>query len=210
MGLTPEILLHGYSIGIFPMAEHRDDPEVFWVDPRKRGILPIQNLHVSRSLAKAMRKTTFSMSVNQDFKGVIDGCAARDETWINREIRSLCLRLHRRGKAHSLEIWDGAMLVGGIYGITLGAAFFGESMFSRKENASKMALAACVERLQRGGFTLFDTQFVTDHLARMGAIEVPRARYQNMLNDALTRTASFTSPAHVTLQDVVQRMTQMS
>mgnify|MGYP001825096638 CR=1 FL=1 len=210
MTLTPEILLHGYSIGIFPMAEHRDDPEVFWVDPRKRGILPLDGFHVSRSLARAMRRSTFTLSVNADFAGVVDGCADRVETWINGEIRSLYIALHNMRRAHSIEVWDGRTLVGGVYGVTLGAAFFGESMFSRRTNASKFALAACVDRLRRAGFRLFDTQFLTDHLASLGAIEVTRARYHQKLEIALQHNAQFTAPAASTLQDVMQRMTQTS
>ncbi len=210
MGLTPEILMHGYSIGIFPMAEHRDDPEVFWVDPRKRGILPLDGFHMSRSLARAMRKTHFRLAINTDFEAVVDGCADRAETWINADIRQVYLELHTLGHAQSVEIWDGPFLVGGVYGVTLGAAFFGESMFSRRRDASKMALAATVERLRRTGFTLFDTQFVTEHLASLGAIEVTRARYQAMLAEARQRPANFRSGVDITLYDVMQRMTQTS
>lgn len=210
MGLTPEILMHGYSIGIFPMAEHRDDPEVFWVDPRKRGILPLDGFHMSRSLARAMRKTHFRLAINTDFEAVVDGCADRAETWINADIRQVYLELHTLGHAQSVEIWDGPFLVGGVYGVTLGAAFFGESMFSRRRDASKMALAATVERLRRTGFTLFDTQFVTEHLASLGAIEVTRARYQAMLAEARQRPANFRNGIDITLYDVMQRMTQTS
>ncbi|MEO1604969.1 MAG: leucyl/phenylalanyl-tRNA--protein transferase [Pseudomonadota bacterium] len=210
MGLTPEILMHGYSIGIFPMAEHRDDPEVFWVDPRKRGILPLDGFHMSRSLARAMRRTHFRLAINTDFESVVDGCADRAETWINADIRQVYLELHTLGHAQSVEIWDGPFLVGGVYGVTLGAAFFGESMFSRRRDASKMALAAAVERLRRTGFALFDTQFVTEHLASLGAIEVTRARYQSMLAEARQRPANFRSGVDVTLYDVMQRMTQTS
>ena len=149
--LTPELLLHGYSIGIFPMAEHRDDPEVFWVDPRRRGILPLDGCHVSRSLAKAMRRSDLQVRVNHDFDGVVAACADRSDTWINAEIARLYSALHKSGHAHSMELWDGPDLVGGVYGVTLGAAFFGESMFSRRTNASKMALAALVDRLNRAG-----------------------------------------------------------
>lgn len=210
MALTPEILLHGYSIGVFPMAERRDDPEVFWVDPRKRGIMPLDGFHMSRSLARAMRNTVFTLSLNRAFAQVVDGCADRPETWINAEIWDLYLQLHDQGAAHSLEIWDEEELVGGIYGVTLGAAFFGESMFSRRTNASKMALAACVDRLHRGGFQLFDTQFVTPHLLRMGAVEITRAVYQDRLAHAIKQNADFVLPDEDKLQDVVQRMTQMS
>ncbi|MFT6673839.1 MAG: leucyl/phenylalanyl-tRNA--protein transferase [Sulfitobacter sp.] len=208
--LTPELLLHGYAIGIFPMAEHRNDPEVFWVDPRRRGILPLDRFHLSRSLSKAMRHSGFHTSINRDFAGVVTGCADRQDTWINAEIFSLYSQLHRAGHAHSVEIWDGSDLVGGVYGVTLGTAFFGESMFSRRSNASKMALAVLVDRLNAAGFTLCDTQFLTDHLASLGAIEVSRAAYHAKLDHAKTAQAHFTAPPDATLQEVVQRMTQMS
>ena len=162
MSLTPDILLHGYSIGIFPMAEHRDDPDIFWVDPKRRGILPLDGFHISRSLAKRMRNTKLRVSVDQDFLGVVDGCADRIDTWINAEIRSLYLALYERGNAHSIEVWDDTELVGGVYGVTLGAAFFGESMFSRRTDASKIALACLSQMLARGGFELFDTQFISE------------------------------------------------
>ena len=208
--LTPELLLHGYSIGIFPMAEHRDDPEIFWVDPRRRGGLPLDGFHLSRSLAKAMRKTAFQVSINTQFAQVVRACADRSETWINDEIADLYSALHARGRAHSLEIRDGSDLVGGVYGVTLGRAFFGESMFSRQTNASKMALAALVDRLRCAGFVLFDTQFLTDHLASLGAIEIPRGTYHQRLEAALKGHADFTAPPVVSLHDVVQRITQTS
>ncbi len=209
-GLTPEILLHGYSIGIFPMAEHRDDPEIFWVDPRRRGVMPLNGFHISRSLARAMRRSSFHHTITRDFGGVVAGCADRDDTWINAEIAALYAGLHRAGHAHSLEVWEGDALVGGVYGVTLGRAFFGESMFSRRTNASKMALAALVDRLRRGGFTLFDTQFLTDHLASLGAQEISRAKYQAQLDLAKRGNAQFHAPVLDSFQDVLQRMTQMS
>lgn len=209
--LTPELLLHGYAIGIFPMAEHRDDPEVFWVDPRRRGIMPLDRFHLSRSLIKDMRRTTFTHSTNRDFAGVVRGCADRTDTWINDEISSIYSALHGNGHAHSVEIWDGETLVGGVYGVTLGTAFFGESMFSRRTNASKMALTCLVDRLKSAGFTLFDTQFLTDHLASLGAIEVTRAAYHAKLDRAKSGPiADFAAPPHSSLYDVVQRMTQTS
>ncbi|MEM9576604.1 MAG: leucyl/phenylalanyl-tRNA--protein transferase [Pseudomonadota bacterium] len=210
MRLTPELLMQGYATGIFPMAEHRDDPEIFWVDPLKRGVLPLRGFHLSRSLRRAMRRTTHRISINTAFEAVVDGCADRAETWINTEIRDLYIALHDRQQAHSLEVWDGQSLVGGVYGVTLGAVFFGESMFSRRTNASKMALACLVDRLLDGGFKLFDTQFLTDHLASLGAIEISRAAYQNALQEATVRPASFQNPPLRTPQEVVQRMTQMS
>ncbi len=208
--LTADLLLHGYAIGIFPMAEHRDDPDVFWVDPRKRGVFPLDRFHISRSLARVMRRTRFSVSINTAFSQVVEGCADRADTWISAPIFSMYQELHTRGSAHSLEIWEGSDLVGGVYGVTLGSAFFGESMFSRRDNASKIALACLVDRLRRGGFSLFDTQFLTPHLASLGAVEIPRAAYQRLLLVAQDEQASFTAPSPDTPQGVLQRMTQMS
>jgi len=208
--LTPELLLHGYSVGIFPMSESRDDPEIFWVDPQRRGILPLDGFHISRSLARAMRRSTWTITTDHDFRGVLDGCADRPDTWINAEIRALYIALHERGQAHSLEVWEDGTLVGGVYGVVLGSAFFGESMFSRRTNASKIALACLVDRLRQGGFTLFDTQFITDHLASLGAVEISRAQYLAHLADAKERSASFSIAADASPQDVMQRMTQMS
>lgn len=208
--LTPELLLHGYSIGIFPMAEHRDDPEIFWVDPRRRGVMPLDGFHLSRSLIKDMRRTAFTTSIDQDFAGVVAGCADRTDTWINDEISKIYSALHDKGHAHSVEIWDGEMLVGGVYGVTLGTAFFGESMFSRRTNASKMALAVLVDRLIRAGFTLFDTQFLTEHLASLGAVEITKAAYHAELDRAKSGHAQFAAPPPTTIYDVVQRMTHTS
>ncbi|GFE49844.1 leucyl/phenylalanyl-tRNA--protein transferase [Roseobacter cerasinus] len=210
MRLTPDVLMQGYATGIFPMAEHRDDPDIFWVDPQRRGVLPLNGFHASRSLRRTMRKTTFDISIDRDFEGVVDGCADRVDTWINAEIRSLYITLHRNHKAHSLEVWDGPMLVGGVYGVVLGAAFFGESMFSRRPNASKIALACLVDRLADGGFKLFDTQFLTEHLASLGGVEVSRATYHQALDAAQQLPASFTAPPLRSPQEVVQRMTQRS
>ena len=181
MVLTPELLMRGYASGVFPMAEHRDDPEIFWVDPQRRGIMPLDGFHASRSLRRAMRQTSFTIRVNTAFGDVIDGCANRAETWINDEIRRLYNALHHRNSAHSLEVWDNETLVGGVYGVTLGAAYFGESMFSRRNNASKIALACLVDRLRDGGFKLFDTQFLTEHLASLGAVEIDRDTFHNKL-----------------------------
>ena len=208
--LTPDLLLHGYASGIFPMAESRDDPDIFWVDPRMRGVLPLDRLHISRSLARAMRRSTWVVRLDTDFAGVVDGCADRADTWINAEIYALYGELHRSGFAHSVEIWEGNQLVGGVYGVTLGAAFFGESMFSRRTNASKMALAATVDHLRQTGFVLFDTQFLTPHLATLGAVEISRTAYRRQLAEALELNGRFGSIPPATLQDVVQRMTQTS
>lgn len=194
-GITPELLLQAYMSGIFPMAEGRDDPDLFWVDPRRRGVFPLQGFHISRSLARALRKPDYRVSVNADFAAVLAGCADRGETWINDEIAGLYQALHQRGYASSLEVWDlQNNLIGGVYGVTLGRAFFGESMFSRRTNASKIALAWLVDRLNLTGFTVFDTQFLTDHLASLGAVEVSRARYHAMLADALQGGAQFDPP----------------
>ncbi len=210
MSLSPELLLHGYSIGIFPMAEHRDDPDLFWVDPKFRGVIPLNGFHISRSLARRIRKCGFSVTVNQNFSGVVDGCADRADTWINAELRDLYQRLHQSGHAHSLEVWDGPELIGGVYGVSLGAAFFGESMFSRRTDASKIALAYLVDRLRRTGFLLFDTQFLTAHLASLGAIEVPRSEYRQALEEAINASADFTAELDQSPDGVIQRITQTS
>lgn len=210
MALTPETLLHGYSIGVFPMAETRDDPDVFWVDPRRRGVLPLDGFHISRSLSRRIRRDPFTITRNHDFEAVLHGCADRSETWINRTIHDLYLTLHERGRAHSLEVWDGARLVGGVYGVVMGAAFFGESMFSRQTDASKVALAYLVTHLRGSGFTLFDTQFLTTHLASLGGIEIPRSTYQARLADALKKRADFTIRPLPSAQDVLQRRTHTS
>ena len=210
MTLTPQLLLHGYSIGIFPMAEHRDDAEIFWVDPKRRGVLPLEGFHISRSLARRMRRGGYRITVDADFAGVVAGCADRAETWISDALRRHYLTLHAMGDAHSLEVWEGSVLIGGVYGVVLGAAFFGESMFSRRTDASKIALAHLVDRLNRAGFTLFDTQFLTDHLASLGGIEIPRAEYHRRLDAALSRQADFLAPGPAAAQEVIQRNTQTS
>ena len=208
--LTPDILMRAYAMGVFPMAEYRDDPEIFWVDPIRRGIIPLDRFHISRSLARAIRRDSYAMSLNRDFAGVLDGCADRAETWISGEIHRLYLALHADGQAHSLEIWQEDGLIGGVYGVTLGGAFFGESMFSRRPNASKIALAYLIEHLRRCGFTLFDTQFLTDHLASLGAIEVPRTDYHKMLTWALGQRADITAHSLPTASEVLQRRPQTS
>ncbi|MGR3466062.1 leucyl/phenylalanyl-tRNA--protein transferase [Limimaricola sp.] len=209
--LTPELLLHGYAQGVFPMAESRDDPEIFWVDPRHRGVLPLDGLRISRSLARRMRRGGFEIAVNRDFTGVLSGCADRSETWINAEIFDLYTALHRMGFAHSVEVRHDGQLTGGIYGVTLGAAFFGESMFSRRTDASKLAMAWLVDRLRLGGFALFDAQFLTPHLASLGFEEVPRARYRTALTAALERRGDFDAPgAPAPAQEVLQRNAQTS
>ncbi|WP_170426616.1 leucyl/phenylalanyl-tRNA--protein transferase [Ruegeria arenilitoris] len=210
MSLTPELLLHGYSIGIFPMAEHRDDPELFWVDPKFRGVFPLDGFHISRSLARRIRKCGFTISINRDFAGVVDGCADRADTWINAELRDLYQQLHLAGRAHSLEVWDEGTLVGGVYGVALGAAFFGESMFSRRKDASKIALAYLIDRLRQTGFRLFDTQFLTAHLASLGAIEISRTQYRVELEEAINASADFEAKLSQSAEGVIQRITQTS
>ena len=198
--ITAEVLLRAYACGIFPMAENATDPTIFWVEPEQRGIIPLRGLHVSSRLSRTVRSDRFRVTVNTAFRRVIDGCAApaagREDTWINRRIRDLYTALHDKGHCHSVEVWTGDDLVGGLYGVSLGRAFFGESMFHTERDASKVALVHLVARLIAGGFALLDTQFVTEHLKSLGAVEIPRARYLNMLDDALRGFADFaTLPA---------------
>ncbi|MDU8911185.1 leucyl/phenylalanyl-tRNA--protein transferase [Aestuariicoccus sp. MJ-SS9] len=209
--ITPELLLHAYRSGIFPMAEHQDDPELFWVDPRRRGVLPLDGFRISRSLARRLRRNDYRVTLDQDFEGVIDGCSDRPETWINPELRRLYSALHDMGHAHSIEVWMEGELAGGVYGVTTGAVFCGESMFSRRTDASKIALAFLVDHLRRCGFTLFDTQFLTSHLASLGAVEITRADYRRRLAEALEHDADFAAkPLARSGQEVVQRSTQTS
>ena len=193
--LTTEILLAAYAAGVFPMAESADNPELFWVDPHHRGILPLDAFHVPRRLRRVLRQDRFAVSCDAAFEAVIHGCAeaseTRPNTWINEEIVRLYSELCERGAAHSVECWRDGMLVGGLYGVSIGAAFFGESMFSRETDASKVALVHLVARLRAGGYRLLDTQFLTPHLARFGGIEISRARYRHLLASALAYRASF-------------------
>ena len=193
--ITPEVLIKAYMVGIFPMAESADDPSLFWVEPEQRGIIPLDGLHVSRRLARTIRSNKFEIHVDRDFDVVIDACAAsaagRDSTWINNRIRKLYRALFDRRQCHTVEAWRDGRLVGGLYGVKIGAAFFGESMFHFERDASKVALAHLVARLKVGGFKLLDAQFVTDHLASMGAAEVSRVEYQNLLAKAVASTAQF-------------------
>ena len=194
-GLTPQILLRAYAAGIFPMADDAADPEVFWVQPEMRGVIPLDSFHVPRSLAKKVRQAPYDIRFNTAFRAVINACAetteARERTWINRTIRELYCQLHEMGHAHSVEAWEDDQLVGGLYGVSLGRAFFGESMFSRKTDASKICLVHLVERLKERGFILLDTQFTTDHLKRFGALDVPAEEYEDMLAEALIGEAKF-------------------
>lgn len=191
MKLTPELLLRAYGAGIFPMAEGRDNPVIHWIDPQRRAIFPMPGFHTSRSLARHIRRTKPHITVDRDFAGVVRACANRAETWINADIFAAYSALYDQGHAHSLEVWQGDTLIGGIYGVVLGAAFFGESMFSTQANGSKIALVYLMHRLNAGGFTLFDVQFLTDHLASLGAVEVSRAAYRKRLGEALETPAQF-------------------
>jgi leucyl/phenylalanyl-tRNA--protein transferase len=193
--ITPEVLLKAYACGIFPMAESAEDPALYWIEPERRGIIPLKGFHVPARLARTVRADRFTVLCNRDFDGVIDGCAepnpGRGRTWINTRIRKLYRGLFAIGHCHTVEVYDGDDLVGGLYGVSLGRAFFGESMFHHARDASKIALVHLVARLKAGGFTLLDTQFVTDHLKTFGALEVPRRQYQKMLDAALGDIADF-------------------
>jgi leucyl/phenylalanyl-tRNA--protein transferase len=187
--ITPQVLLKAYACGIFPMAESAEDNALYWIEPERRGILPLDQVHVPKSLARTIRRGGFEVKIDNDFEGVIDGCAAprpgRRSTWINGRIRSLYRELFALGHCHTVEVWRDGVMTGGLYGVHLGRAFFGESMFSKERDASKIALVYLIARLKYGGFTLLDTQFVTGHLARFGAIEVSRQEFQRLLEGAL-------------------------
>ena len=193
--ITPALLLRAYASGVFPMADSATDPDIYWVEPALRGIIPLRGLHVPRRLRRTVRKGPFEIRVNTAFDAVMAGCAApapgRENTWINTTIRRLYNQLHEMGHAHSVECWQGERLAGGLYGVQLNGAFFGESMFSRARDASKVALVHLVARLNAGGFSLLDAQFITDHLARLGAIEIPREAYLARLGRALRHEADF-------------------
>ena len=183
--LDPRLLLQGYATGIFPMADSRDAAELFWVEPRNRAIMPLNSFHLSRSLKRTLRSGRFAVTHDLDFQAIITACADREETWINDDLERAMLALHSSGHAHSVEVWSDGKLVGGLYGVKLGRAFFGESMFSRTTDASKVALAWLVARLKVGNFTLLDCQFMTEHLASLGAVSVPRETYVALLSAAL-------------------------
>jgi leucyl/phenylalanyl-tRNA--protein transferase len=201
--LTPELVLAAYARGLFPMAEKRDDPHLYWVSPEKRGVLPLDGFHVPHRLARTVRSARFTVTSDRAFAAVMKGCAAprpgREDTWINSEILRLYTALAASGHAHSVECWRGGELVGGLYGVSLGGAFFGESMFSLVRDASKVALVHLVARLIAGGYALLDTQFLTRHLARFGAVEIPRAAYLEKLKAALAREAYFPASAGITV-----------
>ncbi len=209
--LTPELLLTAYASGLFPMADGRDADEVFWVDPTYRGVFPLDSFHISRSLRRRIKRDNYQVRFNTAFRAVVLGCAERDETWINDIIFDLYLELHRLGYAHSVEVWQEDDLVGGVYGVALGGAFFGESMFSTRTDASKIALTWLIDRLRLAGFSLFDTQFITTHLASLGATEIPRESYQKQLASALQKNPDITLAGRVqSAAGILQRNAQTS
>jgi leucyl/phenylalanyl-tRNA--protein transferase len=213
--ITPEVLLKAYAVGIFPMAESADDPGLYWIEPEARGIIPLDAFHLPRRLARTVAADTFEVRIDSDFDAVIAGCAEavedRPKTWINDRIRRLYGELFRIGHCHTVETWRDGRLVGGLYGVRLGAAFFGESMFSRERDASKVALVHLVARLKAGGFRLLDTQFTTKHLKQFGAIDVDRRVYQRMLEVAIAGEADFYRLAGgATGDDILQSVSQTS
>ena len=213
--LTPELLLKAYSYGVFPMGEDRNDPSVYWVDPEFRGILPLDTFHVPRRLARTVRAEKFSTTVDADFRATIEACAERRMgrlvTWINDDIIENYTALHRMGRAHSVETWRDGQMVGGLYGVSLGAAFFGESMFSLERDASKVALVRLVAQLKAGGYKLLDTQFITEHLTQFGACEITRDAYQQRLRRAVAQPAEFSSlPSDVSGSMIMQSINQIS
>jgi leucyl/phenylalanyl-tRNA---protein transferase len=193
--ITPQILLRAYAAGIFPMAESADDSALYWIEPDERGIIPLDGLRISQSLRKAVRRRRFEIRIDTDFEGVISACAEktpdRNSTWINNRIRALYTQLFRMGCCHTVECWNGGKLVGGLYGVRIGAIFFGESMFSRQTDASKVALVHLVARLKAGGFKLLDAQFVNPHLERLGAVAVAKADYHTLMEPLLALEADF-------------------
>ena len=215
MKITPDIVLKAYATGVFPMSEGRENSEMFWIDPEQRGILPLDGFHLSRRLRRTVRRETYEIIIDRAFEAVMTACASpatgRWTTWINHEIQDLFMDLHRRGHAHSVEAWAGGELVGGLYGIALGGAFFGESMFSRRTDASKVALVHLVGRLLGGGFVLLDTQFITDHLRQFGAVEISRDAYHSRLEAALPVAGDFwLSGRSLSSGSVLQSITQTS
>ena len=215
MRITPELLLKAYAAGVFPMAEDRHDTRLFWVDPDRRGILPLDAFHLSRRLRRTVRSEVYAVTVDTRFADIVAACAAsrpgRASTWINDQIIDLYNELHARNHAHSVEAWSEGKLVGGLYGVSLGTAFFGESMFSRARDASKVALVHLVGRLIRGGYTLLDTQFVTEHLMQFGTVEISRSDYRKRLDAALDQFADFScGGASLSADEVLQSITQTS
>jgi len=208
--ITPSMLLYAYASGVFPMAESADSDEILWIDPEKRGVIPLEHLHISGSLKKLLKSNRYSISVDQYFEPVLRACADRAETWINPQIFDLYLELHEMGYAHSVEVLENGELVGGLYGVSIEGAFFGESMFSSQPSASKIALVALVARLKAGGFFLLDTQFITPHLESMGGVEITKAAYRARLEIALQKDADFGRFQFSDTASIWQVMTQIS
>ena len=215
MNINEETILKGYSLGIFPMAENFDDPNIHWINPKKRGVIPINNFKISKNLKKEIKKNKFEVTVNKSFDEVITNCAKktknRPATWINKEIIKLYSNLHEIGHAHSIEAWFQNKLVGGLYGVSLGSAFFGESMFSTMSNASKICLVYLIANLKFKGFTLLDTQFVNPYLKKLGAIEISRKKYLEILGNSLKKNINFNKEiSQSSIYDIMQSMTQTS
>ena len=213
--ITPQVLLKAYACGIFPMAESAEDPALYWIEPQQRGVLPLDQVHVPRRLARTIKQGTFDIRVDSDFDGVISGCAAsrpgRRTTWINPRIRGLYRDLFQSGYCHTVEAWAGGRLIGGLYGVALNGAFFGESMFSTERDASKVALVYLCARLLRGGFLLLDTQFVTDHLRQFGTVEIERGDFHKLLERALVHEADFAAlPKDASPEEVLRLLGQPS
>ncbi len=208
--ITTDMVLRAYSVGLFPMAERADDISIHWIEPRLRGIIPLNNLHISKSLAKVIRSDRFEIRIDTDFDAVIEACAERDETWINKRIRELYRELFHQGHVHTIETWREGKLVGGLYGVSLGAGFFGETMFHRETDASKVALAHLVARLITGGYRLLDTQFLTPHLQSLGAVEMARQDYLVLLSHAIHARADAQTfaPISISGQDVLDILAQ--
>ena len=208
--VSPQLMLHAYAQGIFPMAENAEDHELFWIYPKRRGILPLDGFHISRSLRRFLHGHNITATLNQAFNSVLHHCADREETWINQTLHANYTALHEMGCCHSLEVWDNGALLGGVFGIAIGVVFCGESMFSRSTNGSKAALAFLTTHLHNCGFALFDTQFITDHLQTLGALEISRAQYRSQLAEALALPASITAHPLPDVHKVLQRKTQTS
>ncbi len=208
--LTPEVLLQAYAMGVFPMAEDANDQRLFWLDPDERGIFPLDGFHISRSLKRDLQRRPVRAILNRDFGATVAACADRDTTWINAPLKTLYQGLYEIGHAHALEVWEDDTCLGGVFGVTVGAAFCGESMYSARTNGSKLALAFLVAHLRQSGFNLFDTQFLTDHLASLGAIEVSRSDYHVALETALKTQPDLTATVLPSRHDLLQRKTQTS
>jgi len=209
--LSPEVLLFAYQQGLFPMAESRSAKQVQWIQPKKRGIFQLGNFHISKSLRRIILKEDYSVMINSCFPKVVEKCADRNETWINDDIYNCYCKLHEDGFAHSVEVWKDSRLIGGVYGVAIGAAFFGESMFSDVSNGSKIALAHLHDRLLKVGFLLFDTQFLTPHLASLGAIEIPKTKYKILLFKAVEEVANFRASSYSPdVSAIAQRRAQTS